>query len=47
MVQKPGLKIRILTDRYKKDNFLDLPETEMIITVQGEVIQNGLGVVNI
>ena len=38
MVQKPGLKIRFLIDRYKKDNFLDLPETEMIITEQGEII---------
>lgn len=47
MVQKTGLKIRILTDRYKKDNFLDLPETEIIITEQGEVVGSGLGVVNI
>ncbi len=40
-------KIRILTDRYNRDNFLGLPETEIIITEQGEVIESGLGAVNI
>jgi hypothetical protein len=40
-------KMRILTARYNKDNFLGLPETEIIITEHGEVVESGLGVVNI
>lgn len=40
-------KIRFLTDRYKKNDFLGLPETEFIITDQGEVVQSGLGGVNV
>ena len=40
-------RIRLLTDRYNKNNFFNLPETEIIITEQGEVVESGLGAVNI
>ena len=40
-------KIRILSKRYNKDDFLNLPETEIIITEQGEVIESGLGIMNV
>ena len=39
--------IRFLTDRYNRDSFSGLPEIEIIITEQGEVVESGLGVVNI
>ena len=40
-------KIRVLSKRYTRDDFLNLPETEIIITDQGEVIESGLGVMDI
>jgi len=40
-------KIRVMSKRYTEDDFLNLPETEIIITEQGEVIESGLGVMNI
>lgn len=36
-------RITLLTDRYKKSDFSGLPETEITITDQGEVVQSGLG----
>lgn len=39
--------IRFLTGRYNRGNLSGLPETEIIITEQGEVVESGLGVVNI
>jgi anaerobic ribonucleoside-triphosphate reductase activating protein len=40
-------KIRVLSKRYNKDDFFNLPETEIIITEQGEVVESGLGIMNI
>jgi anaerobic ribonucleoside-triphosphate reductase activating protein len=40
-------KIRVLSKRYNKDDFFNLPETEIIITEQGEVIESGLGIINV
>lgn len=40
-------KIRVLSKRYNEDDFLNLPETEIIITEQGEVVESGLGIMNI
>lgn len=37
-------RIRFLTDRYNRDDFSGLPETEIIITDQGDVVEIGLGV---
>ncbi len=37
-------EIMFLTDRYYKKDFLHLPETEIIITDEGEVVESGLGV---
>ncbi len=39
-------KIRFLSERYNKDDFINLPETEIIITEQGEVVETGLGNMN-
>ena len=40
-------RIRILSKRYNENDFLHLPETEIIITEQGEVVESGLGIMNI
>ena len=40
-------KIKALSKRYDEADFLKLPETEIIITEQGEVVESGLGVMNI
>ena len=40
-------RIRFLTERYKNEDFSGLPETEIIITDQGDVVESGLGIVNI
>jgi anaerobic ribonucleoside-triphosphate reductase activating protein len=36
-------EIRLLTDRYQTGDFSGLPETEIIISDRGEVVQSGLG----
>ncbi len=40
-------KIKVFSKRYNEDDFINLPETEIIINEQGEVIESGLGVINI
>ncbi|MBN1906106.1 MAG: radical SAM protein [Deltaproteobacteria bacterium] len=40
-------EIMFLTDRYDKNDFLHLPETEIIITDEGEIVESGLGIMNV